>query len=118
MNGAVSQGVRDETDLVVAWSSSGAFRILERRRGRNMVRVRQTRRRYQDDHVFRSLVDVLASHFRLNLKYTKREVLDAVAEAEAIVKEKLLQWGKRTWGSSRVRRLDRRLISGSLERDC
>lgn len=45
------------------------------------------RQRYATDHVFRSLVDVLASHFRINLGYSKAEVLDAVAAAEIVVKE-------------------------------
>jgi len=45
-------------------------------------------KRYQDDHVFRSLVDVIASHFRINLGYSRREVMDAVAQAEVLIKEK------------------------------
>lgn len=45
------------------------------------------RQRYNDDHVFRSLVDVIASHFRLNLKYKKAEVLQAVHCAEDIIRD-------------------------------
>ncbi len=45
------------------------------------------KQRYLNDHVFKSLVDVVASHFRTNLGYTKREILDAVATAEMIIRD-------------------------------
>lgn len=48
-------------------------------------------KRYRGDHVFRSLVDVIASHFRINLAYCKAEVLDAVTTAEEIIRTKKTQ---------------------------